>query len=53
MEILAKHVIEFYSVTWSIDDHGKIHQTPQDLMNPEVSIFTETARAHNLMLYFQ
>jgi hypothetical protein len=53
MAELAPHVIEFYSTTWNMDDDGKIVQTLQDMMDPSVKTFTEAARYHNLMLYFQ
>jgi hypothetical protein len=35
---------------WNMDDDGKMRQTLEDIQDPNVRLFTETARAHNQAL---
>jgi len=35
---------------WNMDDEGMMRQTLQDMQDPGVHLFTETAKAHNQKL---
>jgi hypothetical protein len=35
---------------WNLDDEGMMRQTLEDMQDPNVRLFTETAKAHNQVI---
>lgn len=43
--------IKVYTITWYVDEDGYIAQSLHDMMDPEISIFNETAKDHNQAIH--
>lgn len=48
---LADHVVRYYTIQWFMDDKGMINQTLEDVQDPDLDLFTTTAREHNQKIY--